>query len=636
MPSDYVGHGMRVAIGNGMRIAVLVKQIPVIDALRLDCAGRLIRAGLPLEMNPFCRRAVTLGISLARESVGECTVFTMAPPSGEAVLREAIAVGADCGILLTDAAFAGSDTLATSKALAAALRKYGPFDLVICGRNSVDADTGQIGPQVAQWLDMPFVSSAREVRVERGMLFAKSERDDGWMLVKAPLPLVLSAAERSCQPARADEAARRAVDARRIHRCSARELGAGPWGQDASPTRVDGVVQSGGRRAGRILEGDLAAQIAEAVDFLVARDALFHRPGAPARMPRPSLPRHRGEPKVAVVLDPRRGCQARDLAAAATDLAARLGSGAVALVPRVVPDWHITSWGLDALVVFAGASSEESMAHAVTCWARQSAPHVILAPSSLWGREVAARAAVSLGVGLVGDAIELEVGPERQIIALKPAAGDQMLARIVSDSRPQMVTLRSSPAPTLACQARKPSITVMNFAKRTRVQCLERAYDDDADVLLSADAVIGVGMGVVGGDYRRLAPLIEALDASLACSRRVADKGWLPRSRQVGLTGHHIAPALYVAVGLRGGLNHSIGIRRAGCVLAINSDRQAPIFADADIGIHGQWERVVPMLADRISAVREAMHVDMADRQVSSVASVGGCNRELNLEGREK
>src|SRR6476619_3439067 len=114
-----------------MRIAVLVKQVPKFEAMELGADGRLVRDGLELEMNPYCRRAVSKGVELARETDGACTVITLGPPSAEDSLREAIAWGADRGLLVTDLAFAGSDTLATARALAAAVLAAGPFDLVL-------------------------------------------------------------------------------------------------------------------------------------------------------------------------------------------------------------------------------------------------------------------------------------------------------------------------------------------------------------------------------------------------------------------------------------------------------------------------------------------------------------------------
>ena len=112
----------------------------------------------------------------------------------------------------TDAAFAGSDTLATAKALAAALTLEGPFDLVLTGRNSVDADTGQVGPEVAELLDLPFLTGVRHLRVSAGNLVdARCEHDDGWLQAEVELPAVLSCAERLCEPAKVDPPGRAAV-----------------------------------------------------------------------------------------------------------------------------------------------------------------------------------------------------------------------------------------------------------------------------------------------------------------------------------------------------------------------------------------------------------------------------------------
>src|SRR5206468_4225351 len=108
-----------------MRIAILVKQVPKFEAMELGPGGRLVREGLELELNPYCRRAVSKGVELAAATGGTCTVITLGPPAAEDVLREAIAWGADRGVLVTDEAFAGSDTLATARALAAVLEREG-------------------------------------------------------------------------------------------------------------------------------------------------------------------------------------------------------------------------------------------------------------------------------------------------------------------------------------------------------------------------------------------------------------------------------------------------------------------------------------------------------------------------------
>jgi electron transfer flavoprotein alpha subunit len=125
---------------------------------------------------------------------------------------------------------------------------------------------------------------------------------------------------------------------------------------------------------------------------------------------------------------------------------------------------------------------------------------------------------------------------------------------------------------------------------------LSERRDDDVETLARAEVVIGVGTGVAPEEYEQLSPLAALLGAELAATRKVTDRGWAPRSRQVGITGRSIAPRLYVALGLSGKFNHVVGVRAAGTILAVNKDPGAPVFAHCDIGIVGDWHEVVPLL----------------------------------------
>ena len=263
-----------------MRVAVLVKQVPVVEEMELAPDGRLKRDGVELEMNAYCRRAVSKGVELARKSSGTCVVFTLGPAAAEDTLREALAWGADEGVHVTDAAFAGSDTLATAAALAAALRREGPFDLVLVGRNSIDADTGQVGPEVAELLDLPFAAGVKELALSDGVVEARCELDDGWRLVRVALPAVLSTAERLTEPCKVAPDGRAAVDAARIRRVPAADLGPGPWGAAGSPTVVGEVRSLEVARRGVVLSGDAASQVGQALGLLRewgALDAGHHR-----------------------------------------------------------------------------------------------------------------------------------------------------------------------------------------------------------------------------------------------------------------------------------------------------------------------------------------------------------------------
>src|SRR3954453_6143069 len=244
-----------------MRIAVLVKQVPKFEAMELGPGGRLVREGLELELNPYCRRAVSKGAELAADTGGRSTVFTLGPPSAEDALREAIAWGVDDGVLITDAAFAGSDTLATARALATALTREGPFDLVLVGRNSVDADTGQVGPEVAALLDLAFVTGVKRPGLGGGKLRVFCEEDDGQSESVVRLPAVVSTAERLCEPAKVDTDGRAAVRGDRLRVLSAADRGAGRWGEDGSGTYVGEVRVLQIERARFLLSGSVDEQV---------------------------------------------------------------------------------------------------------------------------------------------------------------------------------------------------------------------------------------------------------------------------------------------------------------------------------------------------------------------------------------
>jgi hypothetical protein len=161
--------------------------------------------------------------------------------------------------------------------------------------------------------------------------------------------------------------------------------------------------------------------------------------------------------------------------------------------------------------------------------------------------------------------------------------------------------MRVGTLPLLAPRPHKAFLTYLPTAPRGRVRVLDGARDDDLEVLAKAPAVVGVGGGLAPERYAELRPLLDVLGAELAGTRNVTDRGWLPRSRQLGLTGLSIRPRLYLAIGVSGKFNHMIGVRGAGCVLAVNNDPDAPVFEAADIGIVGDWQEVVPQLVQELA-----------------------------------
>ncbi len=615
-----------------LRIAVLAKQVPRFDELRLGADARLDRHDTEAEINPFCRRAIAKGAELAHSTGGLCTVFTLGPPQAADLLAEAIAWGADAGVLISDAAFAGSDTLATSRALAGAITRQGPFDLVLAGLNSVDGDTGQTPPQLAQLLDLPFLSGVRDLTIASGQVRARCERDDGYITAHLPLPALLTAAERLCPPAKVppDE---RAGGTGRIQLVTAADLGRGPWGQDASPTVVGQVrLMAHGRRRAR-LSGPLAQQ-ACAVAELINESAERLPRGAPiahVAPPRAGTPAgisgsKMTDPVIAVIAEPGKPRTTQELLGASAGLAAHLGGRSTLLTTKPIDPSLAFQRGADAVIVFgtesvvssAGEPSAplaEDLAMAVAAWAREARPSArvrdsrqerplpwaILAPSTSWGREVAGRLSVLLDAGLTGDAVGLEVGGER-LVCWKPAFGGQLVAEVTARSAVQMATVRPGVLPTLRPRE-VPGAALISRAPlvpRGRVTISERSVNDEPERLAQASAIVSVGQGVDPSRYPELQPLLDVLDAELACTRKVTDAGSLPRSRQVGITGRAVAPAVYLLLGASGKFNHMVATRSAGLVVAVNSDPDAPVFDAVDVGVVADWAEFASLLVEEL------------------------------------
>lgn len=589
-----------------LRIAALIKQVPVVEKLSLGKGGRLVREGLELEMNAYCRRAVTKGVELARATGGSCTVFTLGPPSAEDVLREAVAWGAESGVHLCDPAFAGSDTLATARALASALSSAGPFDLVLVGRNSIDSETGQVGPELAQLLDLPFATGVRALELSEGTVTAELEVDDGVNEIEIDLPAVFSVAERLCEPCKVDRAGRAAVAADRITRIAAATLGSGPWGDDGSPTKVGDVRTMVHERAGMILSGELDHQVAAAVDALVRSGALTAPLGddptksAGATPASAAAPHSTDDPPViGVVVEHDRVQAACELVGAAARLAAPLGAQVTALCPEDSPLDEIAAAGAHELVQLLGSRVAEDVADGLMGWIDEHHPWAVLVPSTAFGREVAARAAAGRDSGLIGDAIALDV-IAGTLVAAKPAFSGALVADITCRSDLQLVTVRPGVLPLPAAGLGHATVTTRQLATRGRVRIVAERRNDDVETLARAHVVIGVGTGVHRDEYELLSPLAAVLGAELGATRKVTDKGWAPRSRQIGVTGRTLSPRLYVAIGLSGKFNHVVGVRAAGTILAINEDSEAPIFGHCDIGIVGDWHEVLPLLTDAL------------------------------------
>ena len=176
-----------------MKIIVCIKQVPNTNQVKLDPeTGTLIRKGVPSIINPDDKAGLEAALRLKERHGAHVTVLSMGPPQADKALREALAMGADEAVLLTDRAFGGADTWATSSTLAAALAGM-EYDLIITGRQAIDGDTAQVGPQIAEHLKLPNISYAEELRLEGDSIVVKRQYEDRYHVIRAKLPCLVTA-----------------------------------------------------------------------------------------------------------------------------------------------------------------------------------------------------------------------------------------------------------------------------------------------------------------------------------------------------------------------------------------------------------------------------------------------------------
>ncbi|MGX8796412.1 electron transfer flavoprotein subunit beta/FixA family protein [Fusibacter sp. JL298sf-3] len=241
-----------------MKIVVCIKQVPDTNEVRLDPkTGTLIREGVPSIINPDDKAGLEMALQLKDAHGAHVTVITMGPPQAELALKEAYAMGADRVILLTDRVFAGADTLATSTTIAAALNKL-DYDLVITGRQAIDGDTAQVGPQIAEHLALPQISYVCEYEHKEDHAIIKRSFEDGFQMIKVQYPCLITTLTEMNAPrymsVKGIIQAHRELEIETWHFADI-EADPAKMGLKGSPTKVKKSFTKGVKQAGKVVEG---------------------------------------------------------------------------------------------------------------------------------------------------------------------------------------------------------------------------------------------------------------------------------------------------------------------------------------------------------------------------------------------
>ena len=255
-----------------MNIIVCLKQVPGTTKVNINPeTNTLMRQGIENIINPFDTYALEEGIRIKERYGGKVTVLSMGPPQAEAILREAISCGADEAILIGDAAFAGSDTLATSYTLSQAIKKIKDYDLIICGRQTIDGDTAQVGPETAEMLGIAFISYVSKVEeINKGQIRVQRLIEEGHEVVETPLPALITVVKEINVPRlpslRGKAKAKTAVITN--WNAQALDVDKDRVGLTGSPTRVVKIFSPQRSRSGEILQGTPEDQIASLIHRL--------------------------------------------------------------------------------------------------------------------------------------------------------------------------------------------------------------------------------------------------------------------------------------------------------------------------------------------------------------------------------
>ncbi|MBE0426473.1 MAG: electron transfer flavoprotein subunit beta/FixA family protein [Nitrospirae bacterium] len=247
-----------------MKIIVCIKQVPDTAEVKINPeTGTLIREGVPSIINPFDMHAIEAGLHIKERAGGKVTVISMGPPQAETALRDAISMGADDAVLLSDRDFAGSDTWATSYTLSKAIEKIGA-DIIICGKQAIDGDTAQVGPETAEFLNIPHISYVKKIEdISENSIRVQRMMDEGYDVVESSLPVLLTVVKELNEPRLPSLRGKMVAKKAEIKRWGQKDIMADEnnIGLKGSPTQVKNIFTPEVRSGRKMFEGTPEEQV---------------------------------------------------------------------------------------------------------------------------------------------------------------------------------------------------------------------------------------------------------------------------------------------------------------------------------------------------------------------------------------
>lgn len=597
-----------------MDVLLLLKAVPTLEEIRVDPDRRAIdRTATPLLPNPFDARA--LAALLAQRRAGErLTVLSLGPPAARASLENALQLGADRAVLLSDATWSGADALGTASLLAQAAIRL-PHDLAVTGRFSTDGSTASVPAMFATLRERPWTGPARAIaRTDDGRLEVVVDTERGTATYRLPMRSVVIVGERIGKPGRVTPEMIAAASGRSVEVWSATDLGA------VAPTTVASTeVLSFGNEAPRrerviLQDRPIAELVSDAVEFLKHRRPTARESPSERTGPRPVSEVGRMD-AIVFVTD-----EEGDLHDAALPILSRLhglgfrpGGAWVGLpsagnLSRAARAGAVHSFVAPSPTAPVPAGAAAQQLDRILALSR--GVQVCLGPTGGFASDVLAALAARRRLGLITDIEEVERAGDG-LRWRKGSFARRAVATVRCRTRPELGTVRPAvwdvveiaeppPMGMSRLELAPDAVAVERVAAMTTVRPEWRGLE-------GRRVVVVVGRGIGGPEnLDRIAPTLEAWDAGLAGTRKIVDAEWLPPELQVGLTGRTLAPELVLLIGVHGSPNHLTGLARARTLVAVNPDPAAPVFAHVDLGIVGRWEEVLPGLTRAVAPLLRA------------------------------
>ena len=624
-----------------MHIVVCVKHVPDASDIRFDpITLNLIREGVPSIVNPFCLNAIEEAVRLKEKLGARVTAVAMGPLQAQEGLREALAMGVDHAVMVSDREMAGADTLATSYTLWRSIATIGqrnPFDLILTGKVAIDGETGQVPPGLAVRFNIPIISNVTRIEkidAESRTVIAKHRFDDGIETVKARLPAVLTMTEEVNKPRKFTVEGMLKAKRTQIEIWNKDTVGADSnlLGLKGSPTIVKKVFPPPGRKQGEIFDGTKDPQ--QAAEWLVKKLAEAHvfeagqmvgESNAQPSAANATTSEATGDGKygeVWVFVEHFHGKPIQvswELLGEGRRLSKIYGTklGAVVIGNRVD---HLAKeafvHGADKVYLVEDERLEDyrtqPYAVAIEETVRKFKPEALLIGGTIRGRDLAGSAATFLETGLIADCTGLDVDVETgTFLGTRPDYGGNLMSTIICPKqRPTMASVRPRVMKSLPPkEGRDGEIVRLNPSLNaddlntdvTEFVPIERVGIrlEDAQIIVSA----GRGLGSAK-NLTLVQELADVLHGQVGASRAAVRAGWITPDHQIGQTGLTVRPRLYIAVGISGAIQHIVGIMNVDYIVAINRDPEAPIFKMANFGVVGDLFKIVPALTEELKRTR--------------------------------